>query len=75
MNSEIIKKLMKIERLKYEVIKDILPKKALLKLNKVEKEVTTIIRDIALDFIKEYSEKDTEDEPKKEIKRVKVDFL
>ena len=75
MNSEIIKKLIKIEKLKYEVIKDILPEKVLHRLNNFEKEATTVIRDIALDFIRESSENATEDESKKEIKKVKVDFL
>ena len=74
MNSEIIKKLIKIERLKYEVIKDILPEKALHKLNKFENEAVTVIRDIAFEFMQEFCEK-TEDEPKKETKKVKVDFL
>ena len=75
MNSEIIKKLIKIEKLKYEVIKDILPEKVLQKLNNFEKEAATVIKDIALDFIRESSEKVTEDESKKEIKKIKVDFL
>ncbi|MCB2291396.1 hypothetical protein LGK97_16840 [Clostridium sp. CS001] len=74
MNSEIIKKLIKIEKLKYEVIKDILPEKALLKLNNFEKEAMTIIKDIALDFINESSE-GSKEEVKKEVKKVKVDFL
>lgn len=75
MNNEIIKKLIKIEKLKYEIIKDILPKKALRRLNNLEKEAAMVIRDIALDFINESSEKDEEKQQKKQIKRVKVDFL
>ena len=73
MNKDIIRKLIKIEKLKYEVIKDILPEKALIKLNNFEREATKFIKDIALDFIRESSE--AEAETKKEIKKVKVDFL
>jgi hypothetical protein len=75
LNNEIIKKVIKIEKLKYEIIKDILPKKALQRLNYLEKEADMVIRDIALDFINESYENDEEKEPKKQIKRVKVDFL
>jgi len=77
MNSEIIRKMIKIEKLKYEIIKDILPEKALNKLNKFEKCATTVIKDIALDVIREFSQKDVDDnqESKSEIKKVKVDFL
>jgi hypothetical protein len=74
MNSEIIKKLIKIERLKYEVIKDILPGKALQGLNKFEKEASTVIKDITLDLLRESCD-EAADESKKEIKKVKVDFL
>ncbi|MGH4121881.1 MAG: hypothetical protein ACREV6_02935 [Clostridium sp.] len=74
MNNEIIKKLIKIEKLKYEVIKDILPEKAVSRLNKFEKGAATVIRDITLDVMREFSYKD-EEEVKKEIKKVKVDFV
>ncbi|MGH4119029.1 hypothetical protein [Clostridium sp.] len=74
MNSEIIKKLIKIERLKYEIIKDILPKKALHRLNNFEKEAMTIIKDIAVSVMSESCEK-SEDEVEKQVKKVKVDFL
>ena len=74
MNKEIIKKLIKIEKLKYEVIKDILPEKFLNRLNDFEKEATKVIKDIGLDLMKESSEKAKEDS-EKESKRVKVDFL
>ena len=39
-----------------------------------EKEAATVIKDITLDFIREASEKN-EEEVKKEVKKVKVDFL
>lgn len=74
MNKEIIEKLIKIEKLKYEVIKDILPEKALNRLNDFEKEAALVLKDITMDFMRESTEKD-EVESKNEIKRVKVDFL
>lgn len=74
MNSEIIKKLIKIEKLKYEIIKDILPEKALNRLNTFEKEAMTIIKDIAVSVMSENFEK-SEDEVEKQVKKGKVDFL
>jgi hypothetical protein len=74
MNSEIIKKLIKIEKLKYEIIKDMLPEKALHRLNNFEKEAMTIIKDIAVSVMSENFEK-SEDEVEKQVKKVKVDFL
>lgn len=74
MNKGIIIKLIKIEKLKYEIIKDLLPKKAFNRLNKFEKEAATVIKDIALNIIRDSSE-NVEEETKKEIKKVKIDFL
>ena len=74
MNREIIKKLIKIEKLKYEIIKDILPEKSVNRINKFEKEATTVIKDIVLDLMQESCEDDVK-KNKKEVKKVKVDFL
>jgi len=74
MYKEIIKKFIKIEKLKYEIIKDILPEKVLSGLNKFENEAAIVLRDIVLDIINEPSQKG-EEETKKEVKKVKVDFL
>jgi hypothetical protein len=74
MNSEIIKKLIKIEKLKYEIIKDILPEKALHRLNNFEKEAMTIIKDIAVGVMSESCEK-SEDDVEKQAKKISVDFL
>jgi len=74
MNSEIIKKLIKIEKLKYEIIKDLLPEKAILRLNNFEREAATVIKDIALELMQDSSEK-PEEGSKVGIKKVKVDFL
>ncbi|HEY8889550.1 MAG TPA: hypothetical protein VIM70_04800 [Clostridium sp.] len=74
MNKEIIRKLIKIEILKYEIIKEILPGKVVHRLNNFEKEAVTVIKDIALGFIGDTSE-DHEEEIKKEVNKVKIDFL
>ncbi|MBW9148617.1 hypothetical protein K2F40_06520 [Clostridium sp. CM028] len=74
MNGEIIKKLIRIEKLKYEVIKDVLPEKILHKINNFEKEAIILIKDIGLHLINEGCEK-AEEEANQEIKKVKVDFL
>jgi hypothetical protein len=74
MNKEIIKKLIKIEKLKYEIIKDILPEKALLRLNKFEKEAASVIKDIAFELLQESAQEESKD-TKKETKKVKIDFL
>lgn len=74
MNGKIIRKLIRIERLKYEVIKDVLPEKILHKLKNFEKEAIILIKDIGLDLMKESCEK-AEEGTKQEIKKVKVDFL
>lgn len=74
MNSEIIKKLIRIEKLKYEIIKDILPEKVLHRLNNFEKEAMPIIKDIAVSLMDESFEV-SDQGAKKEVKKVKVDFL
>jgi len=66
--------LIKIEKLKYEIIKDILPEKVLHRINNLEKQVATVIKDIVFDLMEEHS-KDHEEETKKEVKKVKIEFL
>jgi len=73
MNKEIIKKVIKIEKLKYEIIKDMLPEKALSRLNKFENEVVMVIKDIVIEIINEPSE--GEENIVKDVKKVKVNFL
>jgi len=73
MNKEVIKKLIKIEKLKYQVIKDILPEKALNRLNNFEKEIVSVIKDIAFESLRETSNED-EEVTRKEVKKIKVDF-
>ena len=73
MNKEVIKKLIKIEKLKYQVIKDILPEKALNRLNNFEKEIVSVIKDIAFESLRETSN-ENEEVTRKEVKKIKVDF-
>lgn len=74
MNKEVVKKLIQIEKLRYEVLKDILPEKALQKLNNFEKEAFSLIKEIVLEIMEEEHLEKTEEEVKKEVRKVKVDF-
>jgi DNA-directed RNA polymerase beta' subunit len=71
MNKEFIKKMIKAEALKYEAIKEILPDKVRKRVDDIEKEAFSLIKDIAIYMIQE--EKD-EKEEKKITKKVEVDF-
>ncbi|SHH79947.1 hypothetical protein [Clostridium intestinale] len=71
MNKEFIKKMIKAEALKYEAIKEILPDKVRKRVDDIEKDAFSLIKDIAIYMIQE--EKD-EKEEKKITKKVEVDF-
>jgi DNA-directed RNA polymerase beta' subunit len=71
MNKEFIKKMIKAETLKYEAIKEILPEKVRKRVDDIEKEAFSLIKDIAIYMIQE--EKD-EKEEEKTTKKVEVDF-
>ncbi|WP_238906681.1 hypothetical protein [Clostridium sp. YIM B02506] len=71
MNKEFIKKIIKAETLRYEAIKEILPDKVRKRVDDIEKEALSLIKDIAIYMIQE--EKD-EKEDKKITKKVEVDF-
>ena len=75
MNKEVVKKLIQIEKLRYEVLKDILPEKALQKLNNFEKEAFSFIKEIVLELMEEEHLEKTEEEVKKEVRKVKINFL
>ena len=61
MNKEVVKKLIQIEKLRYEVLKDILPEKALQKLNNFEKEAFSFIKEIVLELMEEEHLEKTEE--------------
>lgn len=71
MNKEFIKKMIKAETLKYEALKEILPEKVRKRVDDIEKEAFSLIKDIAIYTIQE--EKD-EKEERKITKKVEVDF-
>lgn len=73
MNKEFVKKMIKAEKLKYEAIKEILPNNLRKKVEEIEKDTLNILKDIALEMIKQ----DVEEESyasKKITKKVDVDF-
>lgn len=73
MNKEFVKKMIKAEKLKYEAIKEIMPDNLKIKVEQFEKDAFNLLKDIALEIIKE----DVVDESHvgaKSTKKVNVDF-
>lgn len=73
MRKEFVKKMLKAELLRYEAIKEILPENIKNNINKIEKDAAEVIKDLAIEFLKDQNAS-SEKEDKKEIKKVKVDF-
>lgn len=73
MNKEFIKKILKAEKLKYEAIKEILPDSLRDKVNSLEKDAFNLLKDVALEMIKE-DVKEQNCTDKKMTKKVTVDF-
>ena len=73
MNKEFVKKIIKAEKLKYEAIKEIMPDNLKLKVEQFEKEAFNLLKDVALEIIKENINVDSYEE-KKTTKKVNVDF-
>lgn len=71
MNKEFIKKMIKAETLKYEALKEILPEKVKKRVDDIEKEAFSLIKDIAIYMVQEEKE---EKEEKRTTKKVEVDF-
>lgn len=73
MNKEFVKKIIRAEKLKYEAIKEILPNCLREKAEAFEKDAFNLLKDIALEMIKEDVE---EEKPKnkKNTKKINVDF-
>jgi len=72
-NKEFVKKIIKAEKLKYEAIKEIMPDNLKLKVEQFEKEAFNLLKDVALEIIKENINVDSYEE-KKTTKKVNVDF-
>ncbi|MGM9978852.1 MAG: hypothetical protein ACI33J_08650 [Clostridium sp.] len=71
MNKKLIKDIIKLKKMEYEVFKELMPESITNKIEKVEKEVLSLGTDIVLDLIKEdkYEAKEN-----KEVKKVGIDF-
>lgn len=73
MNKEFVKKIIKAERLRYEAVKEILPNKLRERVEIFETDAFMLIKDIAMEMVKEDVSEDS-CENKKTIKKVNVDF-
>ena len=71
MNKKLIKDIIKLKKMEYEIFKELMPESITNKIEKVEKEVLSLGTDIVLDLIKEdkYEAKEN-----KEVKKVGIDF-
>jgi N-glycosylase/DNA lyase len=73
MNKEFVKKMIKAEKLRYEAIKEILPNNLREKIDSLEKDAFNLIKDFALEMIKEDINEGSSTD-KKATKKVNVDF-
>jgi hypothetical protein len=77
MNSEFVKKMLRAEKLRYEAVKEILPDRLRQKIDSFEADVYNLIKDVALDLIKEGINEEKKEDPlteNKKTRQVKVDF-
>ncbi|MHB8062160.1 MAG: hypothetical protein ACYDG2_05940 [Ruminiclostridium sp.] len=73
MNKEFVKKMVKAEKLRYEAIKEILPNNLRDKVDAFEQDAFNLLKDAALEFIKEDVNEESRGD-KKTTKKVNVDF-
>ncbi len=71
MNKKLIKDIIKLKKMEYEIFKELMPESITNKIEKVEKEVLSLGTDIVLDLIKDNKYEAKEN---KEVKKVGVDF-
>ena len=71
MNKKLIKDIIKLKKMEYEIFKEIMPECITNKIEKVEKEVLSLGTDIVLDLIKDNKYEAKEN---KEVKKVGIDF-
>lgn len=77
MNQEFIKKMIKAKRLEYEAIKEIMPDKIKNKIESIEKDAFNLLKDIAIEIIKEEADIKRENNSSintKGTKKINVDF-
>jgi hypothetical protein len=73
MNKEFMAKIIKAKKLEYEALKDIMPDKLRARVDKFEKEAVDVLKDVAVEIMKDNQGHEAET-VKKETKKVKVDF-
>jgi hypothetical protein len=73
MNKEFIKKMLKAEKLRYEAIKEIMPERIKTKVENLERDAFELLKDVAIDLIREDTKQDT-NSSKKAAQKVEVDF-
>ena len=71
MNKKLIKDIIKLKKMEYEIFKELMPESITNKIEKVEKEVLSLGTDIVLDLIKDNKYEAKEN---KEVKKVGVDI-
>jgi hypothetical protein len=71
MNKEFIKKMVKAERYRYEAIKEILPATIRKRVEQLEKDAISVLKDAALEIMKEEANKETN---KSSTKKVDIEF-
>ncbi|MEW9124710.1 MAG: hypothetical protein AB2421_18510 [Thermotaleaceae bacterium] len=71
MNKTFVRKMIQAERYKYEAIKEILPNELRKKVDEFEKDVFSLLKDIALEMIHEDVEKKVS---KEGVKKINIDF-
>jgi len=73
LNKTFIVKIVKAKQLECEAIKEILPRSIRLSLENFEKDAERVLKDVAIELIKEKAEKPRE-EVRQSTKKVQVDF-
>lgn len=69
-NKEFVKKMIKAKKLEYEAIKEVLPEEIKEKVDNLEIEAMDIIKDIAIEILKEENVKNTEEN--KAVKKINI---
>lgn len=76
MNKEFIKKMIQAEVLKYQAVKELLPNNIRKHIDSVENDAVEMLKELAVEIIKDYSEVDKkkQKETSKQTKKVNIDF-
>ncbi|GFZ32275.1 hypothetical protein CSC2_28010 [Clostridium zeae] len=71
MNKEFIKKMVKVERYRYEAIKEILPETIRKRVEQLEQDAISVLKDVVVEIMKEDTNKETK---KSSTKKVDIEF-